>query len=106
MRIVVYAEKQEAGERIKEMLEEFGHGMHITVSASGNPEVLSRNWSHIIIAGNCKEEVPAGTPVTHCPALDDEAELKRTLWALYRDTLRDLTGGECSCGLHDTCHCH
>jgi hypothetical protein len=109
MRILVDSEKKESGEWAKERLEEFGRGMHITVVQNAGSRQLGGNWSYIIVLGECPGELPAGKPVARYPIPKneaEEAELKRSLWALYRDELRDMIGSKCSCGLYDVCHCH
>ena len=107
MKILIYTKATELGEWSKETLNEFGRGMHIRVS--DKPELAGGNWSFIILLG---EERPEGADKKKClhypiPQGDDErSEYRRKLWALYRDTLRDMIGSKCSCGLYDVCHCH
>lgn len=108
MRLLIFTSNIAAGEWAKEILEEFGRGMHISVVPDSKPQVLKGNWSYIITLGETTAETDGkahtGYPI---PMNDDErALLRRSLWALYRDTLRDMIGNKCSCGLYDTCHCH
>lgn len=108
MRILIYTSDITVGEWAKSTLEEFGRGMHITVVPDSKPQVINGNWSYIIIIGaqatitNNKQNSFYHTPLNE----EERIQLRRNLWALYRDTLRDMIGNKCSCGLYDTCHCH
>lgn len=109
MRILICATDKECGEWTRDLLLEFGRGMHISVASKDFAQVLSDNWSFIIVLGDSMIGMPNGVP--HCfyslPHNDEDlAELRRNLWILYRDTLRDMIGGKCSCGMFDMCHCH
>lgn len=109
MRILVYTNNTTAGEWIKETLEEFGRGMHITTRSEEDKELLKKHFSCIITLGISGKDIPDGKLHFNFPVPTSEenyALLKRNLWALYRDTLRDMIGNKCSCGLYDVCHCH
>lgn len=109
MKIAIYTSDTEIGNWAKETLEEFGRGMHIRVLSCHDKEALSLNWSYIITFGECDADVPSEKQHTRfsIPVNEEERmECRRRLWALYRDTLRDMIGGKCSCGLFDVCHCH
>lgn len=107
MRILIYTTETEVGEWAKETLNEFGRGMHIHVS--DKPEMLEGKWSFVITIGeDCNKATdPQKSACYPVPQGDEErAGIRRKLWALYRDTLRDRIGSKCSCGLFDVCHCH
>lgn len=108
MRILIYTSDIEAGEWAKERLEEFGRGMHITVAGNSAPEILQDNWSYIICIGNSNADIEGKPHLRYPVPYGDEGHtsLRRELWALYRDTLKEMTGNKCSCGMFDTCHCH
>lgn len=107
MRILIYTPETEIGEWAKETLNEFGRGMHIHVS--DKPEMLEGKWSFVITIGeDCNKATDPQKDVCYPIPQEDEERtgLRRRLWALYRDTLRDQIGSKCSCGLYDVCHCH
>lgn len=108
MRILIYTSDIETGEWARETLEEFGRGMHITVADNNSPDLLHRKWSCIISIGNDDATIEGKLHFRYpAPHGDKErASLRRALWALYRDTLKEMTGARCSCGMYDTCHCH
>ena len=109
MRILVYTKDITAGEWVKETLQEFGRGMHITVADESRCDLLGGKWSYIIAGGTEIDGKVDKGKFTSYPLPKDEGEqaaMRRNLWALYRDTLRDMTGAQCSCGLYDICHCH
>ena len=109
MRILIYSKEIPVGEWAKETLEEFGRGMHIIVRDEKNPQILNSNFSYIITLGKPDAIIPSGKLHTNfaLPANEEEyTTLRRSLWALYRDTLREMIGNKCSCGLYDVCHCH
>lgn len=109
MRILVYTNNTTAGEWIKETLEEFGRGMHIITKNEEDKDILEKHFSCIITLGDAGKDIPDGKLHFNVPVPineEDYALLKRNLWALYRDTLRDMIGNKCSCGLYDVCHCH
>lgn len=109
MKLLIYTKDMVAGEWVKNTLEEFGRGMHIIVKENSNINILNKNFSYIITLG--ENEYIAPNNKQHCnfpvPSNDEEkALLRHNLWVLYRDTLRDMIGSKCSCGLYDICHCH
>ena len=109
MRILIYTNDNTAGEWIKETLEEFGRGMHIIVRGEDRKDILNSNFSCIITLGDDEKDFPNGKLHFNYPLPTNEEEyasLRHKLWALYRDTLRDMIGSKCSCGLYDVCHCH
>jgi hypothetical protein len=109
MKILVYTNNISAGEWVKETLEEFGRGMHIIVRGEDNEDILKNPFSYVITLGNLDKEIPSEKRhITFPNPVNDEdyALLRRSLWTLYRDTLRDMIGNKCSCGLYDVCHCH
>ena len=109
MRILIYSKEKAAGEWVKETLEEYGRGMHIIVRDDESKQTLNGNFSCIITLGEAGKEVPEGKLHFNFPApadTEEYASLRRSLWILYRDTLRDMIGSKCSCGLYDVCHCH
>ena len=109
MKILIYSKDTSAGEWVKETLEEFGRGMHIIVKDETHKNLLNSYFSCIITLGETEGRVPSDKmhfcyPIPHND--EERAKLRRDLWALYRDTLRDMIGSKCSCGLYDICHCH
>lgn len=107
MRILIYTSDTQVGEFAKSTLQEFGRGMHITVSADSKK--VEGHWSYIIAIGEMPTGFNTDTPSITYPLPKEEEEfniLRRRLWALYRDELRDRIGNKCSCGLFDVCHCH
>ena len=109
MRILIYSKDKAAGEWIKDTLEEYGRGMHIIVRDEENNRILNGNFSCIITLGEAEKDVPEEKLHFNYPTPGNEEEyasLRRRLWILYRDTLRDMIGSKCSCGLYDVCHCH
>lgn len=109
MKLLIYTDDAQLGEWAKETIEDFGRGIKIIVSHGKDPQILGKPFSYIIIFGEGKEDMPGSKQYSHYPTPADEQEkttLKRNLWALYRDTLRDMIGDKCSCGLYDICHCH
>lgn len=109
MRILIYTKERTAGEWTKETLEEFGRGMNIIIRSNENPKILNGNFSCIITLGEDESNIPDNKLHFNLPIPTNEEEyalLRRNLWALYRDTLRDMIGSKCSCGLYDVCHCH
>lgn len=109
MKLLIYTNDTATGMWIKETLEEYGKGMHILVRDSSNMNILDNHFSYIITLGENKNDVPDNKPHTNYPVPTNDEEkvaLRRGLWILYRDTLRDMIGSKCSCGLYDICHCH
>ena len=109
MKILIFTNDLQTGYWAKDTLEEFGRGMQISVVSDNSSDILEKNWSHIITFIESDTKIPAGKRHTNLlPPTDDEerAQCRRELWVLYRDTLRDMIGNKCSCGLYDTCHCH
>lgn len=109
MRILVYTKDITAGEWVKATLREFGRGMHITVADESRHHLLGGKWSYIIAVGTeIDGKVDKGKSTSYPLPIDEgeQAAMRRNLWALYRDTLRDMIGAQCSCGLYDICHCH
>lgn len=109
MRLLVYSSDVTCAQWVRETLLDFGRGMHIFVSSDTEVGVLEGNWSYIIVLGDIAAEVPQGRACSlfSLPTTTIEQDaLRRQLWTLYRDTLYDLIGNKCCCGLYDTCHCH
>lgn len=109
MKILVYTPERTIGEWIKKTLEEFGRGMHIIVKDERTDKLSSYNFSCIITLGDSGKNIPYNKLHINYPLPSTEEEkalLRQKLWALYRDTLRDMIGSKCSCGLYDICHCH
>ena len=109
MRILIYTKDTTAGDWAKETLEEYGRGMHIIVRDESHKNLLNSHFSCIITLGETEECVPGDKMHYNYPIPqndEERAKLRRDLWVLYRDTLRDMIGSKCSCGLYDVCHCH
>ena len=109
MKLLIYTKETDVAEWIKDTLEEFGRGMHIIVKDNSNKEVLNGNFSYIITLGESEDIVPNNKLHSNFPTPrndEEKALLRHCLWALYRDTLRDMIGSKCSCGLYEVCHCH
>ena len=108
MRILVYSSDIASAEWVKDTLNDFGRGMHI-VTSSTSSEVLLDKWAYIIILGDENISISPTIQYSCLPLYtnqDEQQTLRRQLWQLYRDTLQDLIGNRCSCGMYDFCHCH
>ena len=109
MRILIFTKDTSAGEWVKETLEEYGRGMHIIIRDETHKNLLNSHFSCIITLGEPENSVPSDKLLYNYPIPDNDeerAKLRHELWVLYRDTLRDMIGSKCSCGLYDVCHCH
>ena len=109
MKLLIYTNDTAAGMWVKETLEEYGRGMHIIVKDRSNSNILNSHLSYIITLGENEDAMPGNKPHSNYPIPANNEErvaLRRSLWVLYRDTLRDMIGSKCSCGLYDICHCH
>lgn len=109
MKILIYTKDTAAGEWVKDTLEEYGRGMHIFVKENSNKNILNGNFSYIITLGEEEDIVLSNKLHSNFPIPGNDEEkalLRHHLWALFRDTLRDMIGSKCSCGLYDICHCH
>lgn len=109
MRILVYSSDIACAQWVRDTLNDFGRGMHITIASSAEPEVLNGKWAYIIILGEEKTSIPLIVPYSCLPLFanpNEQEALRRNLWRLYRDTLYEMIGSKCVCGMYDFCHCH
>jgi hypothetical protein len=109
MRLLICSFDQSCAEWVRNTLLDFGRGMRITISISSETSILQENWSYIIFLGNIHRDVVVDMPYSRFviyDSLEDQVLLYRSLWVLYRDTLYDMIGTKCCCGLYDVCHCH
>ena len=103
MNILVTTDDNEIAERIKEILLSFGKGMHIHRTDYG-----ITTYGCAIAIGDAitttQDDINRrySKPATE----DDWQQLEKELWHLYRDYLKDMIGGRCSCGMFEFCHCH
>ncbi|MCF0198916.1 MAG: hypothetical protein HUK02_06280 [Bacteroidaceae bacterium] len=103
MKILIKADDEAIAQRVKELLESFGHGLHIYTKDDG-----ISYYGCVIGVGDCrvfvKPDLFVALPVPRSAA--DWESLQKDLWAFYRDHLKDTVGNRCSCGLFEFCHCH
>ena len=103
MKILIKANNPDIAARIKEILEAFGKGMNIYTRDNG-----ISYYPCVILVGdtNVWQEPELLRKFAEPASNDDWAAIKKELWALYRDHLKDMFGTKCTCGLYDFCHCH
>ena len=109
MRLLIYSSDNLCAQWVKDTLNEFGRGMHISIALASDPEMLNAKWAYIILLGDVRVPVLPGMPHIHFPLFaghEEQEAMRRKLWLLYRDTIYDMIGSKCSCGMYDVCHCH
>mgnify|MGYP003293577192 CR=1 FL=1 len=67
MRILVYSSDIACAQWVRDTLNDFGRGMHITIASSAEPEVLNGKWAYIIILGEEKTSIPLTVPYSCLP---------------------------------------
>ncbi|MCF0202213.1 MAG: hypothetical protein HUK08_02500 [Bacteroidaceae bacterium] len=103
MKILIKANDTSISERAKGLLESFGKGMHIYTRDDG----ISLYGCVICIGATTDFSQPElFLTVAEPKTEDDWGDTEKALWNFYRDNLKDVFSGRCSCGLFEYCHCH